>query len=127
MLEIGKQTGSISWVTKSKPYMRANDDVQIGVSNVKGRPTGSIIIRNNLYKKFDSEYLMFGIDGTRLYMKASDSKSGYKMCDTTSAWNRYVKVHDSTFADWCSNHRGNYSLSYDTELGLNYIETSKEV
>lgn len=125
MLEIGKHSGGINWVSKSKQYTRGDADVQVGVTTYKGKRLGSIIIRNNLYKKFDSDYVMFGIDGSRLYFKSCTKSEGYKMSETVSNYNRYIKASDATFSDWCSTHRGEYSLQYDIELGLNYIETDR--
>ena len=127
MMEIGKQTGGINWVNKSKTYYRGGDDVQIGVSRYKDKiKQASIILRNNIYKKFDTGYIIFGISGTRLYMKSSSSENGFKLTEATNGWNKYIKVKDETLTDWCSKHKGNYSLQYDSEAGLNYIETNKE-
>lgn len=128
MFEIGKHSSGINWVGKSKTYYRGGDDVQIGISRYKDNISqASIILRNNVYKKFDTGYIIFGISGTRLYMKASNSDDGFKLADATNGWNKYIKARDENLTDWCSKHKGNYSLQYDSEAGLNYIETNTEV
>lgn len=130
MMEFGKQHDEIRWVSKSKPYIRSEADVLIGISNTKLKNgkmhrSASIIFHNNQHKKFDTEYLMFGVSGTRLYMKPCDSTMGYKLSDTGASYNRYVKVPDETFADWCSNHIGGYTLCFDDNEGLYYIDAKK--
>lgn len=126
MLEIGKNSGGINWVTKSRISGKNGKDILISVTKSGDNLHGSIIFRNKQFNKFKSGYIMFGLAGTRLYLADSNSTDGYKLCDCASSFNKTCKVSNDTFADWCANHRGEYVLDYDSTLGMYYVETNKE-
>ena len=127
MLEIGKGSGNISWVTKSKCNGKSGRDILVSVHRSNNKAQGNITFRNKQFDKFKSGYVMFGLSGTRLYIVEADSKDGYKLCDSVS-YNKNCKVANETFADWCKNHRGEYALEYDSDLSMYYVETAdKEI
>jgi aspartate 1-decarboxylase len=103
VIEIGKNSGNIHWVTKSKAYLREVGDIQINVTCLKSananKYQASMILRNNQHKKFPSGYVMFGISGSRLYFVDSNSNDGYKLTIGSNNSSRYIKVSDETLVD----------------------------
>lgn len=118
--------GNISWVIKSKGYYSGKADIDIHISKSKGKERMAITIRNGCHKKFDSEFIVFGIDGDRLWFAPADASNGYKMSIATShSDNRYVQCTDETLVTWAHDHVGNYRLSKDVESGLHFVDARR--
>ena len=119
---------AINWVTKQRGYYPGADDIDIHIGKSNGRERMAMTIRNGVHEKFGSEYLVFGIDGDRLWFAESDATYGYKM--TTAGKNnpnenRYVSVMDESLVSWAHNHIGAYRLDRDVKSGLCYVDARR--
>lgn len=121
----------IKWHVKCKTTIKGgNSDISINVSNggkqmTKGTKKLSIIIRDNLWKQFKSDYIVFAIMKNRIYFRASDRFEGYKIAvKNTSAYIGCVITGDE-IADYES-FVGNYHLRFDDYYELYYIDIEQE-
>lgn len=120
-----KDTSKFLWVTKTKVRVKEEDDIVISLANPsKQKPTRATIHFYNYtsMKVTGTEYVMYGIDGDRIYFAESDNISGFKL--TTQTENRIAisQVTDPKFVEWCRAHIGGYKLRLDSSSGLYYAE-----
>ena len=85
--------------------------------------------RNESYDFFaeDCEYFVIAFDENRIYFKGSDKRHGLLLAKNAhvSATIRYAKMQN-TFAKKLLPWVGDYSLEYDKEEKLYYIEREEE-
>ena len=126
-----ESTPNFQWITKSKSYSGSSgSDITIRVvhgSKKQGsKERVGITIRNKQYEHFKSGYVMFGIDGDKLYIAEASFDVGYKMSKANTADARYIQVMDNAFVEWAHNHIGDYRLDQDSKSGLYYINAERK-
>lgn len=133
-VEKGKNPENFTWITKTKFYGRSADttsDISIGLSTgPKAHPEKTrvaIHFRNYTMKKFNSEYVMLGIDGDRLYFADADKYTGYKITTQTDGRLGVLQVTDDNLREWARNHIGDSRLYQDSKSGLYYAQIGKLV
>lgn len=118
----------INWKIKFKKYYRDPSGCNVTVtvtdgakSLAAGRKILTIIIRDNLWKQFDSNYVAFGVFKNRLYFNKSDKFDGYSIvAKNTTAYIKCTIVNDdiTTYKQFVGSH----TLKYDEYYELYYIE-----
>lgn len=122
----------INWKKKFKKYYResSSNNVTITMSDgakylAKGRKIFTVIIRDNLWKQFGSDYVVFGAFKNRIYFNKADKNIGY--CVTCKNTTGYIKATLS--GDDISVYEpfvGNYTLRFDEYYELYYIDMERE-
>jgi len=125
-----KDLSKFTWVTKSKNWCKIENDIAISIARASGnckRERAMVHFHNFAAKRIsNSNYVMFGIDGDRLYFAESDSTSGFKMsakCEDKRM--ATSQISDDKFVEWAREHRGEYTLHQDAGSGLYYIDTRR--
>ena len=126
------KSDSFKWIIKQKNYNRdhGSDDILISIASAgvskKGNKRGErvcIHFYNKSAKRVtQTGYLMFGIDGDRLYFCSTDSVSGYKVSSKAYQDTGVVQSSDSTLVEWAKTRRGSYTLHQDSKSELYYIQ-----
>ena len=116
----------LDWKKKFKASCTSDANVSINVCDGGKRMTAgtkmlSIVIRDNLYKQFNSEFITFAILKNRIYFKGVDKHDGYKV--SLNHVNGYVQATlQPKEVKAYSKFIGDYSLKYDEIYELYYIE-----
>lgn len=109
----------IRWFKKGKCSRFCYKDVRLSVS--KNSTVSYITFFNGAYERItDSDNLIFGISGDRLYFKGGDSVTGYK--SVTGAKSRRIVLFSDEFIEYAKKHKSEFDLEYDVENNLYYIE-----
>ena len=111
----------MEWLCKTYKKVRREKRTYDDVSITNTKSGCGVIIRNSYYKKFNNG-IDFAIDGNRLYF--ADSAWGYKLQDTKNTLDIkhvYFKCLDDITQPLLK-FEGNYTLQYDVDLNLYYIE-----
>lgn len=116
------------WVNKKKCSKTPSEfDCTIGVYKTKGIERVNLTLRNGVNKKLSTtEYVMFGIDGDRLWFAQGDSRTGYKM--SKSNHSDQITTSQSQvpeFLEWAHHHIGDYTLNRDSSSGLYFIDARR--
>ena len=127
------KSNSFQWITKKKSYLKESDDIVItltaaGVTK-EGKPRERrvcIHFHNKSAQRITKTgYVMFGLDGDRLYFCEADNISGYKITMKEKYDNGTAQISDTTLMNWVAPRRGAYSLHQDARSGLYYIQVIK--
>lgn len=125
-----KDPDKFMWVTKGKARFTQNFDLSITLNKASINKGARACIHLHNYasqRVSTSGYVVFGIDGDRLYIKDSDSLLGFKLTTQTDGRNAILQVSDKNFTEWCRNHIGGYMLHQDGETGLYYCDCRRLV
>lgn len=110
-----------------------SSDSEIMVSKLKDDGI-SITIRKNAVDRLlniwnDNKpvpYLMIAVVDNRLYLKGTSSKNGFRVTKNPNTDNRYCRIpaayHTDELREWIMNNQGEFTLKYDSEARLHYIE-----
>lgn len=116
-------TTGFTWIGKQKRFFGGEADVSAHVGKSNKREIASFTFRNDCWKKFDAGYIMFGIDGDRLWFAGADNTTGYKLSTAASGCiNRYAQCNDPALVEWVHNHLGDYELHRDTKSQMCFID-----
>ena len=135
MLTVQKNdvTQNFQWITKSKAYTLSSKDIVLTISKEGTAKNGThraargcVYFHNKSGERISKTgYVMFGIDGNRLYFCEADKISGFKLTVQNSE-NCCAQATDKMLVDWISKHIGEYSLNQDSKSGLYYVEDIKQ-
>lgn len=120
----------IDWKTKFRTSETSSDNVSIsivkgGKKMTPGTKLLSMVVRDNLFKQFGSDYVCFGIFKNRIYFRGTDKQSGYKV--TVKGTHAYIQA--TLQAEEIANYEpfvGDYTLRYDEFYELYYIDIERE-
>lgn len=116
---------TLNWISKKQNISEA--DVSISkVSNGNNKKQTSFRFRNNRYNRITANlYVVYAVDGSRIYFDMSTDKSGFKLC-----------IHDNNFSNAMfktvspfnlDSFIGDYCLEYDRELKLCFIDKNSKL
>lgn len=122
----------LNWVTKKHATAVNGTDVSIKISG-KGKaqdPAKSqsakvltCIFRNNLYKQFDSEFLMFAVLKNRLYFKGTTAGMGYKITQKSTSGYLQATLQKEEIAEFeAFAFQRDFSLKYDDFMEMYYVQ-----
>lgn len=124
------------WITKTKSYNAgtAAQDVVLSVgagslnkkTGVRAADRVTITFHNYAAKRIsNSAYIMFGLDGDRLYFAEAEQSNGYKLTSDTDFRIAVTQVTSDVFVEWVRKHIGGYTLHQDVKSGLYYVDTGR--
>lgn len=127
----GVERSQLVWIRKTRGYTYAGTrDIMLSVNRGSGKVAGEKDrVSVHFYNKVNEQiapgnYILFAIDGDRLYMQAGEEKEAFKISSSAKS-SKFAQVSDPVFVDWVRNRIGNYSLYQDSKSGLYYIEAKE--
>lgn len=120
-------TEIIKW-KKGKDYNPPDVTINISAPHGSGKVYGLVTFRNNVWKRFNSDYVKLTYEDKRgrLYMIGSDRKEGYRMfarsVQADRSKNRYMRIGQKAFTDMVKDLIGDYDFQYDKRRGAFYVE-----
>lgn len=117
----------MEWINKSKTR-NGNFKGQVVIKLTRDEKAFSIRFMKSSYKKItNNNYIVCGLEQSRLYFKQEDPRLGYKLSqndqdDTARFFKILVKNINFNKID-C----GEYNLEYDADLRLWYIDTKHKL
>lgn len=126
----------LNWVTKKHAVAVNGTDVSIRISG-KGKAKDpekskdskvlTIVFRDNLYKQFDSEYLMFAVLKNRLYFKGTTPGMGYKITQKSTSGYMQATLQKEEIAEFeAFAFQRDFSLKYDDFMEMYYVQLASK-
>lgn len=81
----------------------------------------TIIIRDNLFQVFNTDYITFAVLKNRLYFRGTDKRNGYKVTVKNTSGYAKITIHKNEVGVY-EPFVGDYSLKFDEFYELYYIE-----
>lgn len=98
----------------------------VSINKYKKHNVVGIVFRNNIFKRITkTNYVMFGLEGDRLYFLESNEYTGYKLSDLTYN-KRRIQVSASDFVKVAKAFFGDHDLKCDSQKNMYYIEKKEE-
>lgn len=116
---------TLNWISKKQNISEA--DVSITkVSNGHNKKQTSFRFRNNCYNRITANlYVVYAVDGNRIYFDMSKDKSGFKLCIHD---NKFFNAMFKTVSPFnLDSFIGDYCLEYDRELKLCFIDKNNKL
>ena len=116
---------TLDWISKRQNISEA--DVSITkVSNGTNKKQISFRFRNNCYNRITANlYVVYAVDGDRIYFGMSKDKSGFKLCFSDNKFSNGMFKTTSPFN--LDSFIGDYDLEHDRELKLCFIDKNKKL
>lgn len=88
----------------------------------------SLVFRNGAAEMIapQTHFYVLAIAGNRLYFREADSRTGYTISRPAKQKSGYSTLRIESVSNWARIHEGDYSLLYDDNIKLFYIEDLRQ-
>lgn len=121
----------MEWIKKSTRINTSIADVSVSITSFGKDKSGAtkygtaITFRNKCFRSIlkDSDYMIFAVNGKKIYFKKSDSVNGFKVCYTDKERSKCRIKYTKLLNRFC----GDYALRYDSKENLYFIDTDFKI
>ena len=116
----------MEWIKKSARINTSIADVSVSITSFGKGKSGAtkygttITFRNKCFRSIlkDSDYMIFAVNGKRIYFKKSDNVNGFKVYYTNKERSNCRIKYVEPLNRFC----GDYALRYDSKENLYFID-----
>ena len=119
---------NINWIERKGQVPKKSDTKDVRISVNKGKNNSKFTnfsFRNGCAEKITTtKFIKLGISNNRIYFKESAIDDGGYMLHkpTDTGKNLYLKTCDKTILNIAKRYSGEYTLMFDTSVGLPFIQ-----
>lgn len=112
----------LDWIIKQK--YATKKDISFNRCVNKNREYVSLTMRNNVSKTIaPTGYVIFAIDGERVYFSEATEEIGYKLSDKGTSGSVSTQIYNDDFTKFIRYHAGDYNIEYDFKNKLYFVDT----